>query len=285
MTTVNVDLSKIPENEVKILPEKDEGAFEIRTVCGECVFSVYDDENVHQTGCMLNRLEKFINLNKAVYKTKDDINSYEIQGLCNTCRTDEWLKNQSGDAVEKVTAETNVKLDFFVLVDSNENLQEKIDNTLLSIKSQKYYPVCVHIGLSPKINAESVSVIKNSLSENISKFKYLITAMIKDFKDKRDIVDFIQSKSKAHYYTIIEVGDTVPENWIDVINSTINDKLDNFLLIRQLNENSLTGMTVQNLLHKIVVGSRGQLIEDKITILATDQNSLHKIKTWEEINA
>lgn len=285
MKSVNVDLSNMPDNEITILPEKDEGAFEIRTICGECVFSVYDDENIHQTGCILNRLDKFIELKKAIYQTKDDINSYEIQGLCNTCRTEEWLQSQEGDPVQKVISETNVKLDFFLLIESNENLEEQINKTLSSIKAQKYYPVCIHIGLSPQIKSKDVSIIKKSLLEIVPNFKYLITSVIKDYKDKRDIIDFIQIKSKSHYYTVIEVGEEIPESWLEKINYTINEKLDNFLFIRPLSENSLTGMTIQNLLHRTIVGSRGQLIEDKITVLATDQNSLHKIKTWEEINA
>lgn len=277
-------------SEVEILPDTEE-KLNLKTLCKECIFATYHDNDI-QSGCKLHRLEIFQNRGKALFVD----NNYEIDGFCNFCRNKEWddSLDTSNDLSEQaklktqintLNKETNIRLDILLVVNGTNDTIETIKRSLDSIKSQAFYPSHINIGIHlPELSIPGQTILRKQIIQEFTNSKYIFTISFisENMNSTYDIIDLLANKLKGQYYTVLMAGDTLPKNWMESLNILINHKLDNFSMMYPIKGH--TGFTAQSLLHRVLVGNKGQLIQEKIEVLAKDQNTPHMIKKWEDVS-
>ncbi len=244
------------------------------TKCKDCVFNIKDE--LVQIGCKFNRLEKYKEQNKAELLEGED--SYTIKTICNRCRdhnSKEKTELDDEKYFEVIEKQTRCNLEYVIYYDKESTI-EGLNQTIDSILNQSLKYSVIRIVIENNIDANQINnIVKN---RNI---KYNIHQMIIT-KRNRENMDFSIKKISSQYYTICKSGYIFYKDFNKKINDLLNEKLEYFSMIKA--EEDFNGLVVQTYLHHILYGNINADIEEKIFVLAKEQDNLSMIKEWEDIH-
>lgn len=229
----------------------------MKTTCEHCCFSIYeyDIDSTHQIGCKLNRLETFKEQKRANLKNSNRKYFYKIDGLCNTCRNQDWVNRQiemytdflSGhDLIEFVNKEIYPKVNVIIYAVRMEGLK----NTLESLNNQKV----------DKITIVSTKNLNYPVLKDWSKPAKIEYTKVFEYADKRKLMDYAVMHTSSSFVVFCEPNDRL-DNYVDKLNDLINIKLQRFGCIKG---KPITGLTIPTYIYKYLEGNRGKNIEDKI---------------------
>ena len=253
-----------------------ERTVDIKTICRDCIFAEFTDDAVTQIGCKLGRLDKYRDKGKAKpIEDENGLEYYEITTFCNTCRNKEW-DDKFSDPVERVLAEIQLKVDAIIIDDSNhEKWYDDIMVTVKNLINQELPPCRIVIVCYKKTKPFS------SLRDLMDKagIKYDIVNVLEYSKSPYALLNHGVRKCRNQYYTVVESGSELPNDYFARLNSILNDELGQFSMIEP--QDQLTGLTVQRKLHQMIQNLTGKTelnIVDAVKSLAKEQNLEHMVR-------
>ena len=267
----------------------------LTTSCKECIFSSYD-ENMVQTGCLQNKIEKIKNKKFKVETEKWENKEFFVikDHICNTYRKESFLTNLTLDeAIIKAKKDSGIKLGCFVMIDLFD--EEKIKQTLDSIvfQSRQFHEVVFCINNSIKIS-QVLKIINNKMeSDGVEEFpfKWVIKSIVDDSYSGMLAVNLSWSSSQTTFFSCFKFGFSIPKEFSEEINFALTESLDKFLLLNGIDSDE-NGLTIQTYIFNLLKGNEEGIAEDgtfvktiydKIEFVAKDQNLLNMIKKCEEI--
>ncbi len=260
----------------------------IRTLCEECVFADYNDVGI-QAGCKTNRLEAF---ERAGATVTLEGNSYKITDrACNRWRDKEWLDglNSVFSPEQLVAEESSVQIDYIIYIDKTST---PVDfwKTIRSIDGQR--PLAREI----VVLANGSEIASKHLSSMITSAglscKWRISWITDPTMDRDACLDLGVSKVSGMYYTVVNCGDTLPDDFSFKINFEVEENLRRITAIRPLTESG-SGLTVLRILHKMFGGNKSVDPENqfesidvmgKIMEAAQSEGKENHIVNFEDLN-
>ncbi|HEX5186262.1 MAG TPA: hypothetical protein VFV86_05170 [Nitrososphaeraceae archaeon] len=202
----------------------------IRTTCKECLFATYT--NNIQTGCQLNRIERFQQLGMLTPIYEDNKSYFEIERFCNRCRNDSWKnivveeKGPYADLKQEVIDETRIKVSFLVYIDDNTNLGD-LEQLVANVDQQSlpaHEIVTVNNGqIKPKL-------ITDILLNGKSKWK---NVQIKwEETNKEFALDEGYKNVEGMYFAQVDLPCIISPLLIELLDLELNEKLNRFLYIK-----------------------------------------------------
>jgi len=257
-----------------------ERTFDLKTICRDCIFAEFTDDAVTQTGCKLGRLDKFRDKGKTKpIEDENGLEYYEISTLCNTCRDKNW-EDKFTDSIPRVIKEVELKIDAIILDDSNhDNWHQDVMVSVQSLLNQVLKPCRIVVVVYNKMKAFS------GLKELLDKagIKYDIVNVLEYTNNSYLLLNHGISRCRNQYYSVVESGNVLPNDYFAKLNKIINNDLDQFSMIEPVNDTgSLTGLTVQRKLHQMIQSLTGKIdlnIIEAVKALAKEQNLEHMVKT------
>lgn len=279
--------------------EKNSGPLVV-TSCRDCCFAVMQGEpgKSTQVSCTLNRLEKFKKLGVSVELPKlfaedncdcgsceEERNSdryYSIDRYCAARRPVFWANERHPDSLANdVRLELNVKWDAVIFFDSKSTKQE-LKDTITSLFDQSILPNKIVV-ISYKSLArptDLIDAVKTLLAG--SGVKWSLDTIVADISEL-DAIDNGVRFSEAPYYLTCIAGSKLPANYVYLIDKSINDNLWPTLFVPAGSDGN--NMFVQRHLHNLVVGNKGEPIQNKVYFFAEEQKCPQVIKTWEQLQS
>lgn len=251
------------------------------TSCGSCIFAEWEDGK--QSGCEVGRLEKFSLAHRA--RPSEDFTHYEIQGICNTCRGEEWkLANQGLPLVPTVEREVQVGVDILLYsVDEEpDTVIQRVERAISSCAKQiKIKPKTVVVVVRNKEIKfrELYANIGDILAEYDIPFQ-LVQVMEEDANIDR-CVEMGFEKCKSQFTAVFDLGMLIPSNLIYNLNDLINYELSRIVMIQPIVDYS--GMVLATNLFKLLGKNYNFPIYEKVQEVADEQDNQHLITTWDEI--
>ena len=256
--------------------------FEISTSCKNCYFADYDGKT--QTGCRLNRIEKYKNINASVVEVYDeDKEFYVIQDkICVYYRNHEFINElglRSEDDILK-TVKSELKAPYHLLLFFREN------------DTEKELEKCIEIASNQKIKPKVFTVI-NKFNNNVDPSKIMQIANHYGFENwriqnaanvefewDRDLIDLSYDNTKKHkflFYTVFETLQGIPPSFSEEIHDAMYEDLHAFsCLLPNANENGLSVLRIAQ--EKYSGNSFGIKIEEKIKFYEEDAHLIKKVE-------
>lgn len=236
------------------------------TTCKTCIFA--EMHNGTQVDCLAGKLDIYLNKNKA---EKVD-NHYVINGICQSCRNNDWLESQkdktdTASLLKNIREENRVPHD--LIVDYCSDL-DKLKKLLKSFSDLGNIFDNIYI-ISETPDFKQIEwVIKDSFPD--TKFLVILDLL----KDKQKILKQRTAKSKSWFFTYVNTDFEPEYNYTEKLTEFIVDKANEVSVIT--GENILT---TQTLLYNITSESETSFLET-IEKLSIEQN-YDAIKNWREI--
>lgn len=267
----------IPQAGLSSLPEQKE----LTTSCRDCVFATKHKKT--QTGCSLDRLEKFEERNVEILYAKDEEdNKFSVlMGWCSAYRNNIWkIAHKDEDLEEALDSEIYPKVNFLVLVKDNLNEIEVTINSILN--QERFNAAQIIIATSnDKLLIECIQKSRSLLEDSDVLFK--VQGVRGDISNLA-IIDEVFANFRNGFYSIFESGKEVPKDLISVLHSAINTNVEKVGYIKPYD--GINGMTAQCVLHKFLYGNKGASLERKLL----DGEDMDKtgieyslIRTWDEL--
>lgn len=229
--------------------------------CKDCVHVT--KENDIQTGCNLNKLQSFIDQEKA--SINPATNFYDLNRVC-------MSKNN--------VDQRNTKVGYLFILKNKDKLPELINNISLCLKNNPIWIGVVHD--FPELKDEIVDNVKHvpCLHNIICNFSTV---------DNLYIPDQLINKYKNGWTIINVVGEKFDETLYNTLDEYIISNKKPVALIKNL-DNSMNGMVFFNIIYKFLKGSKPDIDEETQDV--TFRTYEHKIiemspdmiKTWEDLN-
>lgn len=255
-----------------------------KTACKTCIFSevalgdsIYDGE--HQTGCLVGRLDKFKEQERA-NKSEDDF--YIIDGVCNTCRGEAWLnQNLHGDAVSTVLREVQLTVDIvlYSVDEAYDELPRKLEQAISACVKQNKIPAkrIVVVVKSDNLNfTELYNLVQDMTSPYDLPFQ--LVRIVEDEADMGRSIEMGVDKCKSQYTAIFNVNDKIPTNFIERLNDLVNNDLQRVLLIEPIT--NYHGTIFTTVAFDMLGKNFYMPIFDKIKETAAEQEKDNLILTW-----
>ena len=239
-------------------------------------------EDGKQTGCSLNRLDKFDD------KIWDDkTQCYIINRLCTTCRNQDWANKQKEDLEIAVKKETRIRY-AYVLCDASKieykNCLENLKSTLYEIEKQAIKPEeIVFVTNNPYVIPKMASLAKTILAQ----YQHLPVKLVKTMEEDacvERLFDIGSKKiSKSLWMSCHDInGQELPNDFMLYIEKAINRKMMSFVAIEE-NVEKLYPEIVMVPLYKMLDGNNGGFILDKIKEKAKAEKKEGWIITWDKV--
>jgi hypothetical protein len=210
----------------------------METLCKDCIFA-------GPQFCDWNIPTKFMEQGTVIDLDKD--NFYIIQDrICVFGRSESWKKNQNENIKSVVLKEIEIKYSLIVVADECSRIDDIIwtVNGLQNqnIQPQKLIVVILH-------NKSIVASTREFLNElNIL---YRLEYIIDDKSDKIDAINLGAKKTETRWYAAIEAGQLLPNNFSNVINIALNEKLIKFVAVVPMEDNG-EPIFIQNNIHEFI---------------------------------
>lgn len=257
----------------------------VETVCLNCIFAGWNNTGNKQTGCSIGILQKYVNngVELREYVNEEEVEFYGLPGrICMYNRTQHWLdKHQNTlpiDIPTVVRFEIKIPMTYILYVDEDATWDD-IRNTVTSIHSHLQLPKEL-IFVFNKSNFRP-SVVKQELNSFcVINWR---AEFIADDMDHLKCLDLCIKKAKTVYVAFFEIGSWIPDDFIQSIDSFINDELGRFLLLTPIDD-SLNGLVVQTHLARNIGGSReGKSLINKIKNVTEIQACPYLVRPVTEI--
>lgn len=187
----------------------------MKTLCEFCVFNT--KENNKQTGCELNRLDK--------YEKELVGNNYQLNGYCQFIRNGYWLGVDKPNRIDLVNAECEVK---YAVIYGYDGDKAKLTKTLNSV-SGGFQPQDFVICFDDKLDI--------SISDLHAEFKgyvnnLYITQAIDTEHNYDNVYEMAMKQTNANFMYFIEAGEEIDKKCMSHLNSLINDEIKSVYLVR-----------------------------------------------------
>lgn len=254
---------------------------DIFTNCKDCGFSIFDELELTQVGCKLNRVEKFREQGLTEELETDGIAHSRIKTVCNTFRDKAWVAIHERP-VTKVLEQVRTTVDLIIVCDKSYDDKPifiaHILSTINQINEQKQPPDNV-IFVFPNKQPISFKEI-NELIDSSVKVPHQIVRVFENLTPG-GLVDLGVNRCKSLYYITFSLGAFIPKDAISSIDRAINKKLKRFVLL--LSPDKFNGLVVQRLIHNLVCGNKDTPVWEKIQELARLQENNEIIKDLKDI--
>lgn len=204
------------------------GQKEVNTSCKECCFAIYEYDNITQTGCQFDLIDKFRSNGSTVLDAYDNEKEFNVivGKQCPNYRTRRWLYNTKEENTLK-RLEFENQISTHVIVFSNNNLDD-LSKTLESIKEQTKKPT--HLTVVQRVGKDQLLASKiTSLLEGLP-FKWRLQNMLEEKSDD-GIVHELCKFIKHQYYVVINARQILPNNFLKSLNNIIMKELEQFAAI------------------------------------------------------
>ena len=252
----------------------------LTTNCNKCYFAIKIGKT--QTGCELNRLEKYKKNNVIVIEAEDleDNEFYVIQSWCSAYREEGWVEDRL-DPKSDVLEEMKSPIGFVVIID-DQNPVDKMEITLESILQNCKKPSFVV--LANNSSNDYLDIIHNAVEyfSDKDEISYKVTDIKEEKCDDHRVVDIAFSNFTNGFYTVIKSGNIIINNIEDILNNSIISDLKKPAFVEGWD--GINGETVQCIVHKFMNGNSGQLLSDK-TRATQDANDNKVFYTWKELQS
>lgn len=237
------------------------------TTCKTCIFSDLNDGM--QVGCTAGKLSKYIEKGKAY---KDD-KFYVIEGLCQSCRNYEWLKNfdleiSNDELLKKIREENRVTHDLLVLADKD---LESFEKTIKSFKDEDNIFDNIYVISTLPSFKEYESVIKNYYND--TKFRIVLDLL----NDTKKTIDSVVLKTKSFFFSVVQSGFEANRSYTKSLTKFIVDDINEVSVIH---DDGI--MTAQVLLYNMLSGQEKPFIE--MVEELCEKQSVRMIVEWESIS-
>lgn len=246
-----------------------------QTYCHNCVFGIYDFGI--QTGCKLNRLDKF---DDKEFVDIDGLTAAKINRICMACRDEAWASKHE-DPIQAVKDELQITFDF-VLVANEDDGVGKLKTSLLYILNQTIKPYSVVVVIDSESQGKYLKEYLDTLNQFLTSanIKYQLVRCLEDDPVYERLWDLGAKKCKGVFHTVYNVGEIIPIDVVERVNSYYNDELKRFILIEPLHHYHMVMMTQ---FHNLVGGNDGGYIEDKVKFKAKEQENLALVHNWKDV--
>lgn len=261
----------------------------IKTSCKTCIFAQFDNDV--QTGCSFGRLEKFKHQDKA--KFDNEQNSFIIQSVCNTCRSEKWAaQHQTENLIAAVEREIQIDLDFVIIAMGELDYAKIIDRAV------KRSGECIN---QKRIKPKNIVIVSDSKDLNYPKLRNTIMEFIPDgqdinikvvkaLDDNLSLYNYLDTgvqKCTSRFFATFEIDEIIPVNLIETFNTTINTDLKQIVMVKPYNK--LNGLIIQKSLYHLMqyfdkVNDEGNLsIVEKVEKINMEVRSENNYINWDEL--
>ena len=257
--------------------------FEISTSCKNCYFAEYKGNT--QTGCSLDRLEKYKNIKATVIEAYDDNKEfYVIQDkICVYYRNHEFIEklrlSNREDILTKIKSELRAPY-HLILFFREDDTQEDLEKCIQGAANQKIKPKVFTV-----INKFNKHVEASKIMEIVNHYGFdywrIQNAANLEFEWDRDLIDLSYDSTKKHkylFYSVFETLQGIPFSFSEEIHDAMYEDLHVFSCL--LPNNNGNGLTVLRIAQEKYSGSSfGIKIEEKIKFYDDDSHLIKKVET------
>lgn len=255
-----------------------------KTSCGSCVFAINKSNFpcMTQTGCQLGRLEKFIKNGKA--ELSDNKNHYIINGICNTCRGEEWKSVHIGkNLIASVEKEIQITVDIVLYsVNGNGDFIKDLEQRVNScVKQKQIKPKKILIVI--KNNNVKYQEVFDSVQELTEPYDipFRIIRVIDSETTLDECVSMGISKCTSQYTAVFDLKHQIPTNFITKFNTLINYDMKRIIMIEPTFEYG--GMVLQTNVFKLLGKNYNIPIFEKVKEVASEQEKESMVFTWDKL--
>jgi hypothetical protein len=276
--------TKQQTDEIKVEQEIDED--KLWTSCKDCVFAVYEKNT--QCGCSTGRLEKFKDVGVHIVEAQDGKKEYMvIERFCNHYREKNWMTNSKPirswgrikNKEKTVKKEIQIRCGVVIILRKETSVQDMEKTILACLKQKEVTPdYIVVVNSSENAHTEIISRMHHTIKKRTVFYAVRTSHNEASLEECIDLA-FVQAKNG--YYITFEGGYEPPPNFLDKINSLINEELQPILFLKP--ENKIDGMFVQTMIHKMLAGNIGKSLADKIHDITKEENTEHLMRKWKDI--
>ena len=254
----------------------------LTTSCKDCVFS--EKEEKTQTGCSLNRIEKFKNRGVFVVEAEDlEENEFNvIETWCGAYREEPW-KEGVDDIHAKVREEYQIRAGYIVIVDEDSigDYEASLRKTVASIESQSI-PVS-YLLIANKIPTKYTDVISGTVAAlGEVDFNYKVVTMTEEGTTDDEAIDEAFSRLKNGFYIVAKAGHELRPNVTKNLNYAINEELLRVAYVEGYDD--INGRSVQAAIHKHLNGYVVKPLREKLEEISTIEEKSNLTYTWEDID-
>ncbi len=237
---------------------------QVQTSCKGCVFAEYAKNT--QTGCKLNRAEKLNPKNDLLLD--GDKHHYTFNRFCNTYRPKEWeiilSDEEKQDMIKSVMHEVSPRVGFFVFLDNEEGMLDRLSATLKDIREQTFgqarYVALINsrVEYNEQLHETLRNTFNNTTAEDIRLNRFIKTEfhIVQTLVDSKN--DFLLDEAFRHakngWAYVTSSGENVRLDLLEKINDRINIDMKRLVLVKPYDD--LNGMIFQTAIYKFLDGSR-----------------------------
>ena len=237
---------------------------QVQTSCKGCVFAEYTKNT--QTGCKLNRAEKLNPKNDLLLD--GDKHHYTFNRFCNTYRPIEWeiilSDEERQDMIKSVMHEVSPRVGFFVFLDNEEGMLDRLSATLKDIREQTFgqarYVALINsrVEYNEQLHEMLRNTFNNTTAEDIRLNRFIKTEfhIVQTLVDSKN--DFLLDEAFRHakngWAYVTSSGENVRLDLLEKINDRINIDMKRLVLVKPYDD--LNGMIFQTAIYKFLDGSR-----------------------------
>ena len=254
----------------------------LTTSCKDCVFS--EKEEKTQTGCSLNRIEKFKNRGVFVVEAEDlEENEFNvIETWCGAYREEPW-KEGVDDIHAKVREEYQIRAGYIVIVDEDSvgDYEANLRKTVASIESQSI-PVS-YLLIANKIPTKYTDIISGTVTalDGVD-FDYKVVTMTEEGTTDDEAIDEAFSRVKNGFYIVAKAGHELRPNVTKNLNYAINEELLRVAYVEGYD--GINGRAVQVAIHKHLNGYVVKPLIEKLEEISIEEEKSNLTYTWEDID-
>ena len=226
---------------------------QVQTSCKGCLFAEYTKDT--QTGCKLNRAEKLNPKNDLLLDGEK--HHYTFNRFCNTYRPEEWKiilsDEEEQDMVNTVMKEVCPRLGFFVFLDSEEGMLDRLKVTLKDIKEQSFGQARYIALINSRVeyNEQLHEILRDNFDFQETEFHIVQTLV--DSKSNF-LLDEAFRHAKNGWAYVTTSGENVRLDLLEKIHDRINVDMKRLVLVKPYDD--LNGMIFQTAIYKFLDGSR-----------------------------
>ena len=256
--------------------------FEISTSCKNCYFAEYKDKT--QSGCKLNRLEKYRNLNANVVEAYDDDKEfYVIQDkICVYYRNQEFIEElqlvDEEGILKKIKSELHAPYHLILFFRENDT-EKDLEHCIESAASHHIKPPVFTVINKFNKNVDPPRIMEIANHHGFNHWRIQNAANL-EYEWDRDLIDLSYDSTKKHkylFYTVFETLQGIPFSFSEEIHDAMYEELQAFSCLTP-NDNG-NGLTVLRIAQEKYSGSSfGIKIEEKIQFYEDDSHLIKKVE-------
>lgn len=234
----------------------------IGTFCKECIFN--------KDSCELGLHEKW----KELGNLKESNDGFVIDRICQWRRDVNW--DGGDDPITKVNDEVNISGTIVIAFKEYDikNIRSKLED-LSGMLMLRHFNVVVSIPIE-SLPQEVFAICKELMPDiNID-----VNVVVDDFTLEQFSTEAFR-RAKNGYVIFLDGTKQIDTTLIKRLDSAINDRLMQIVFVRPIE--GYHQSTCLSALFKFLYGNKQKTVEEKIDIMAKDQNLSRLLVTWGEI--